>query len=402
MEMKFKEDPRVHNPVRRFLRRCRIKVGKWRRADLKPIDESNEQRQPQNKILEASVTSLSHLDICPPRQGANTLPDSFRHIVTPTSESEVATIQAPSTPRQPYYLTLLGQLPRELRDLVYSRVFANNGLDIVHAQLRGFSDVNVKKPMTQLKVLATCRQFFEEAYSIAYRSTCFYYFTYQRAGLEHKLARFSPKQRKDIHHLASWSNPYLPSRLIIQIPPGLNIQKLTVSCNYMSGPIDNSNLQARIPWVFETMELLTSLKNLDFLTGCASRLSTIADPPSDCGTAVAVRALLLSSWRNNPQVLKVNTTGSSLTTFEVFLKGGDNKPARMVKLVIASIYELDAIVLAAKDQLSKAEGSRTREKAEITDELATTIDEETNSQGVADPLPTFSNASDVEQCFEPP
>lgn len=246
-------------------------------------------------------------------------------------------------------LTLLG-LPGELRDLIFRQVFANNGTSYVTQQLLGFPKQDYSTYSRDFQILLTCRQIYEEAFSHAYRLSCFYWFkSYTTTTLSKLCKSLTDRQASNVRHIAFWSNPYLCEGFVDDLPPALALTDVTVCSNYMSGAVPMANIITRIAWLMRSIKKLKTLKRFHFLTGSG------IDPgnrTSDCEFAVHVRRSFAARelWKLETKDVDVGPFDPKTFVAKVTISSSDiegsseldakeTRPRREVELKIASVYE---------------------------------------------------------------
>jgi hypothetical protein len=244
----------------------------------------------------------------------------------------------PSRPASPPF-NLLG-LPRELRDQIYSFVFDQAGMSYVREQLLGFPSGDHTNHSITFRALLTCQQIYNEAFPIAYRSTCFYWFKPFTLGeVERLLLRLNERQAQNVRHIAFWSNPYACENFQGQIPSHLRLAQVTVCSNYMSGALAPALLETRVTWILKNLRRLKTLKRFCFLTGCGVAPEEMRK--TDYGLAVDLRKAF--GWMHvleeeRVEVGKFNE-GSCTAVVRLLPREGKEERARDVCLKVASVYE---------------------------------------------------------------
>jgi hypothetical protein len=275
-----------------------------------------------------------------------------------TEVAAIPTAQASTPPRKPlpFHLTFFG-LPLELRDMIYDYIFASNGEEYIAAQLRGTPDLIPLTFSHALRSLLTSRQFYAEAFNIAYASTCFYWFqSHGHTSFITHIERFAQKQVERVQHVAFWSNPYLPDDVVI--PERLSLTKLTVTSSYMSGLPQEYMLDARVQWLFRVVKSLPRLKELRFLTGCGISPALKTD---DAGFAEKLRGSSVRDGAKRDDRVELGELDKKEFSFWLTIID-DSGTSRRVKLVIASIFELDR-------------ASEGRKKSNLSEEVAKATEE---------------------------
>lgn len=258
-------------------------------------------------------------------------PSPFNFTSSQTIESTlpIATSDAPP------HLTLLG-LPRELRDLIFTHVFSDNGQSYVKQQLLGFPKQDFSTYSHNFRALLTCHQIYAEASPLAYRLSCFYWFkSFSTATLERLCLRLKSAHTLNVRHIAFWSNPYLNEDLLDGLPISLNLTRVSVCSNYMSGTIPTSTIHGRVQWIISNVSKLKTLKSFHFLTGCGIGPGS---KTTDCDFAVNLRAAFTS--RPSIDQITVDPFDKATLVANIWIPAEEEGGrARKVELKVASVFE---------------------------------------------------------------
>jgi hypothetical protein len=246
----------------------------------------------------------------------------------------------PASKTLPIHLTLFG-LPAELRITIYEFLYANGGMHIIRQQLRS-GHIGAFNFTNNVNTLLVCRQFYEEAFSLAYQQTHFYYFkSYAFNSFDSLLTRLQPSQMENLRKIAVWSNPYLLEEYFEDVPSAIQLTSITVCCNFMSSRIPEFLLLDRGRWIIEIAKKVKNLKQLHFRTGCRVSTAKNQSLDDDCEFAVDLRGVLDKGL--------VVGEGFSLGPFiretktaTLHFNGSGGKRLRSVELMIASVYEVDS------------------------------------------------------------
>jgi hypothetical protein len=245
----------------------------------------------------------------------------------------------PATKMLPIHLTLFG-LPAELRIIIYKFVFADGGMDVIRRQLRSghIGNLNIANNVNTLLV---CRQFYNEAFSFAYKQTHFYYFkNYAFKSLDTLLTQLRPSQMENLRKVAVWTNPYILERYFENVPVAIHLTSITICCNFMCSRIPDALLLPRARWIYNIVKKIKSLKQLNFRTGCRVSGGKDESIDSDCEFSADLRGALEKISR----IEKGCTLGpfdreTKIATLH-FDELGESR-TRSVELMVASVYEVD-------------------------------------------------------------
>jgi len=238
--------------------------------------------------------------------------------------------------------TTFWSLPRELRDEIYSYIFVNNGVaDVAHHLTYGrFSLSHSALESTRnLRILRTSRQFYAEAFPIAYALTCFYFSRSAAGEGQDFLPGWSERQIRCTWHVALWADPLVwdskPRTDDAFARAGLKVQTLTlcdasISSQYRGFAV-TGDVYAK--WLLEIVAKMEELRELKFLVGRVSSYK---------GRAAEVRQALRGTSFERFQ--KGFSAGEmvELTAFEepeyvaVLTICAKGKPRREVRLTVAT------------------------------------------------------------------
>ena len=95
----------------------------------------------------------------------------FVQIVEAEHESSSSNTTENSTTKiskdHPFSKSMLLSLPRELRDLIYHRVFSYNRIQLIRDHRFCLRDIGQEAASNELRLLCICKQFYAEAFDAA-------------------------------------------------------------------------------------------------------------------------------------------------------------------------------------------------------------------------------------------
>ncbi|QDS70093.1 hypothetical protein FKW77_005010 [Venturia effusa] len=212
----------------------------------------------------------NHLpEALPPKKSllTNLLAKAKRNKTTLTAPLPCFSTPISSSPKPPLFFTL----PPELRQQIYTYVFANNGLSDLRQHLihgRFCLDRRSYTVSLGLRILLVSKRFYADAVPIAYAQSVFY--TSFRAtevdGTTSVFPCWSPEVRRHVKHLAIWSDPFSWRRTLGAIESaGMRLRCLTLCDSNINNYMRDEGVNICVAeWLLDIAKWTATLRELHF------------------------------------------------------------------------------------------------------------------------------------------